>query len=83
MLGSVVLMGLDVGVRTGLHLAALLHFLFGFEESLHFREFVLTNAAIASRRLSVTEVLSLVRIVGEGSSLCLEVEKSLKDSCIS
>ena len=31
MLGSVVLMGLDVGVRTGLHLVALLHFLCGFE----------------------------------------------------
>ena len=80
MLGSVVLMGLYVGVRTGLHLAALFHTLLGLKEFIHFRKFVLTDTAIASGRLGVTEVLALVRIAREGSSLCLEVEESLKDS---
>ena len=62
-LGSVVLMRLDVGVRTWLHLPSLFYPLLRLKESIHFREFVLTDAAIASGGLGVTEVLALVRIV--------------------
>ena len=63
MLGGVVLMRLDVGVRTWLHLPALFHPLLRLQEPIHFRIFVLTDAAIASGGLGVTEVLALVRIV--------------------